>query len=144
MHKKCFKLCSPLIAKSVTNGQVDISSLSYLPGEQPEEGSSLISVFFSLPFEFIFTSSPTPSHRQSLPVRPPHPTMPSNTVTHSAAFKGSDYADSPGSKMVRGQDSGVPPGGFLRGSVGLGFLSSAASWVHSVKFGRFQRPGLSC
>ncbi|XP_075964251.1 DNA (cytosine-5)-methyltransferase 3A-like isoform X3 [Anarhichas minor] len=74
--------------------------------ESGEKRDHLISFFFFFSsFEFIFTSSSTSS--------PPPPlsrithkrlrlsTMPSNTVTNTntTAFKGSDYADSPGNRM---------------------------------------------
>ncbi len=51
-----------------------VAFLSYLPGEQREEGSSLICFVFFVPFEFIFTSS-TPFAPLSDIAHKPHKTL---------------------------------------------------------------------
>lgn len=87
------------------------------PGEKRDHLSFPFSFFLSL-FFFVFlhfstpsSSSPSPEGRLPPPTTttappPPRldkssPMMPSNAVTNAAAFKGSDYTDSPGSRMVR-------------------------------------------
>lgn len=83
----------------VTGGGESLISLisSYLPGEKRDHLSfpsfsfcfisTSTSLFFCF-FFFIYSFYPEDLRR-----------MPSNTVT--TAFKGSDYTDSPGSRMVR-------------------------------------------
>lgn len=126
MHRN---VCSVTHEGGRENGKVDFSRL-FLPSRR-EEGSSLVSIFSP------FALFPPQHHCQGfifLFLTPGDLTrMPSNTVAGTTAFKGSDYTDSPGNRMVRQMweeaASGIsiygPPLGFtVNGDVSQRFMTA--------------------